>query len=211
MVAKYSHFLSTALERNSITPLHMDSRYIFLQSAEHSKIAHSFFGDKAESLERIAEKTEKHKVQAGEQDYVNVTVFLLIVLMEFRKKRSVMQCESVCEIDKDECCLLNALLPRLENSLNSALSKLCRGNDELKGASKKELMEVFTDYFGKLIRELANGDLNGVAKMLEIEAKAEMEFVKDVTTAVQECFQKDKIEENVEVLAEGIFAVLILC
>jgi len=185
----------------------MDSRYIFLQPLEYNKIVQSFFGDRVESLQVILEQIEEHKVLAGGQDYINVTVFLLIMLMEFRKKRSVMNGE-VYEMDKDEHSLLDALIPRLESSLNKILSMLSRENEDLKETGKKELMRVFTDYLKKLIRELVNGDLEGAIKILELgKDKTELEFVKDVATAVQECFQKNEVQENIEVLAEGIFSV----
>lgn len=192
----------------------MDSRYVFLQPSEYMKIAHSFFDDHPESVQNIVEQIEEHKILAGNQEYVNVTVFLLIMLMEFKRKSLQSKGEEVGEapsVESNEMVIMSAVAPRLESLLDKVLHKLCPHEDSLKDIGKKELLAVFSDYISKLVHEFVENNLEGVEKILELDeegSEPQGSFLKDIMAAVQECLQKDAIKDNAEVIADAIFSVL---
>lgn len=201
----------------------MDSRYVFLQPSEYTKIAHSFFDDHPESVQTILEQVEQHKILAGNQEYVNITVFLLIMLMEFKRKSTQGQQEEPIEAaieapievpnETDEKLIMCAVGPRLENLLDKVLEKLCSHDDTLKDIGKKELLAVFSDYINKLVNKFIENDLIGVEKILELDEDtndSQKGFLKDIMAAVQECLQKEAIRDNADVIADAIFSVIYL-
>jgi len=193
----------------------MDSRYVFLQPSEYMKIAHSFFDDHPESVQGITEQIEEHKIMAGNQEYVNVTVFLLIMLMEFKRKSLQNKGGDMKEeivMEDNEVIIMNSVAPRLENLLDKVLQRLCPREDILKDIGKKELLTVFSDYISKLVHEFVENNLEGVEKILELDEEGsdtQRNFLKDIMAAVQECLQKNAIKDNAEVIADAIFSVIL--
>lgn len=220
-IAKYAKIIEHANRKNTITPVRIDSRYIFLTFEECLKISESFFEKNSDSIDTISQQLLKNLMIVEDTKYINITVFLLIALMEFKVKRTMNNSQKILQNDStndDLNLILKSIKPRLENLLQNLLNKFCTNyedGDTLKEIAKIELTKAFEDNIIRLIKGILNQSLGEILGVLQIDMEndfSQIDLIKDIIAATLECKQNKKLNENSEVIAGAIFAVfLLLC
>ncbi len=85
-----------------MTPIHVDARHVFLDAYEYTRIAATFFGDGSDSYRNLARQMSENSVASEQGTYINATIFLLLMLMEFKIRRVARGGESEAKDDIED-------------------------------------------------------------------------------------------------------------